>query len=312
MSDEIFEVVTHSVDVAALGQDYSDRVDGERILLGLARALEVGDEVRFVVLLLDGTPAFAGAGRCVQVSDQGPDAGASRFETLIDSLAFDERSAPVYDYIVAVRQLAYQQSEAAAAEEAGVEQSAAVGDSAVEVAMPASDPPEPSPWGAEATGIDRGSIPADAQRAVGAEDFAAEAHGDRPTPHDHDITDSTVITPSGAPTPVPTASAAAPQGAGDSSELPEPSEPEAWSVPAQPRAAMPPAYATIPPEPLKTGILTRPALAAHWAPAAPRPPHRSLRPTSFQSQPGPLAVPEVPPRPMLDRGQWIERAPAPH
>ena len=113
MSDEIFEVATHSVDVAALGQDYSDRVDGERILLGLPRGLEVGEEVRFVVLLLDGTPAFAGAGRCIQVSDQGHEAGQSRFETLIDSLAFDERSQPVYEYVVAVRQLAYQQGETA-------------------------------------------------------------------------------------------------------------------------------------------------------------------------------------------------------
>ena len=66
MSDEIFEVATHSVDVAALGQDYSDRVDGERILLALPRPLSIGDEVRFVVILLDGTPAFAGAGRCIR------------------------------------------------------------------------------------------------------------------------------------------------------------------------------------------------------------------------------------------------------
>ena len=278
MSDEIFEIPTHSVDVAALGQDYSDRVDGERILLGLPRALEIGDEVRFVVLLLDGTPAFAGAGRCIQVSDQGDDAGALRFETLIDSLAFDERSQPVYEYIVAVRQAAYQQGEAAA----GAEES-------VEVAVPE----EPSPWDAEATRIDRGSIPPEAHRS-------AEAHGELTTPHE--------ISSSSLPTPVPTASTT-PRPDGDG--LPEPEEPAALSVSAQSRRVTPPAYATIPPEPLQTGILTRPALAAHWAPAAPRPPQRSLRPSSFQSHQGPLAVPEVPPRPQLDRSQWIERASAP-
>jgi|GEM_PF-3082976 len=278
MSDEIFEVPTHSVDVAALGQDYSDRVDGERILLGLPRALEIGDDVRFVVLLLDGTPAFAGAGRCVQVSDQGDDAGALRFETLIDSLAFDERSQPVYEYIVAVRQIAFQQGEGAAEAEGEVD-----------VAVSPEQEPEQAPWDADATRIERGSVP------PGARDLAAEAQGDRTTPHQ--------ISPSSFPTPMPTASAAG---------LPDPEEPEALSVPAQPHGVTPPAYATIPPEPLKTGILTRPAIAAHWAPAAPRPPQRSLRPTGFQSTPGPLAVPEVPPRPQLDRSQWVERAPAPH
>lgn len=294
MSDEIFEVATHSVDVAALGQDYSDRVDGERILLGLPRALEIGDEVRFVVLLLDGTPAFAGAGRCIQVSDQGTDAGPLRFETLIDSLAFDERSAPVYDYIVAVRQLAYQQGEGAAESEPGVEVSADAGDSEVDVAVPASSPPEPSPWDAEATRIARGSIPPEAHPA---HDLAAEAHGDLTTPH--------AISPSNLPTPVPATSASR-------GELPEPSEPEALSGSAESRDGVAaPAYTTIQPEPLKTGILTRPALAAHWAPAAPRPPQRSLRPTGFQSRPGPLAVPAVPPRPELERSQWVERAPAP-
>jgi hypothetical protein len=277
MSEEIFEVPTHSVDVAALGQDYSDRVDGERILLGLPRALEVGDEVRFVVLLVDGTPAFAGAGRCVQVSDQGDEAGALRFETLIDSLAFDERSQPVYEYIVAVRQIAFQQGEGAAEAEGEVD-----------VSVSQDQDQEQAPWEAEATRIDRGSVP------PAARDLAAEAHGDRTTPHQ--------ISPSSLPTPVPTTSAA---------ELPDPEEPEPLSVPAQPHGVTPPAYATIPPEPLKTGILTRPAIAAHWAPAAPRPPQRSLRPTGFQSTPGPLAVPDVPPRPKLDRTQWVERAPTP-
>ena len=296
MSDEIFEVATHSVDVAALGQDYSDRVDGERILLALPRALEVSDEVRFVVLLLDGTPAFAGAGRCVQVSDQGEDAGASRFETLIDSLAFDERSAPVYEYVVAVRQAAYQQAEAAADEQSvEVDASATESASEVDVALPQ----DAAPWDdAEATRIDRGSIPPMEQEAPFARAGAADAHSELTAKH--------VVTPSSLPTPLPSAPPEAPPA-----DLAEPAEPAALSVPAHSQGVTPPAFATIPPEPLDTGILTRPALAAHWAPAAPRPPQRSLRPTGFQAHPGPLAVPEVPPRPELDRSQWIERAPAP-
>src|SRR6185312_9377421 len=163
MSDEIFEIATHSVDVAALGQEYSDRVDGERILLGLPRPLSIGDEVRFVVLLLDGTPAFAGAGRCIQVSDQGQDAGTSRYETLIDSLAFDERSAPVYEYIVQVRQLAYQQNG-----EQGEDQGVDIGRVSVDagdVDVAVSDSTE---WNndADATRVSRGSIPAEALRMM--------------------------------------------------------------------------------------------------------------------------------------------------
>jgi hypothetical protein len=306
MSDEIFEVATHSVDVAALGQDYSDRVDGERILLGLPRALEIGEEARFVVLLLDGTPAFAGAGRCIQVSDQGDEAGQSRFETLIDSLAFDERSQPVYEYIVAVRQLAYQQGEAA---ESGAEQAeeaaAADGDVAdVDVPMPSDVPAQQAQWDDDLTRVSRGSVMAEAARmqSYDLDGSTMEIAKDRVS----EIEGS--ASASNRPTPMPDAPVTARPA---EAALPEDEESSSLSVPAQAQGDLPPAYGTVPPEPLKTGILTRPALAAHWVPAAPRPPQRSLRPTGFQSKPGPLGVPAVPPRPALDRSQWVERAPAP-
>lgn len=307
MSDEIFEVATHSVDVAALGQDYSDRVDGERILLGMPRALEIGDEVRFVVLLLDGTPAFAGAGRCIQVSDQGHEAGQSRFETLIDALAFDERSAPVYEYIVAVRQLAYQQGEAA---DSGAEQEhldgSAAGDSEVDVALPVSvAPAEEAAWDPDLTRVERSNVMVEATRVPKYDLDGATMEISR------DRVNEIEASPSNRPTPVPEAPITARPDAAAAADLPAPEEPEALSVSAQSRGPALPTYATIPPEPLKTGILTRPALAAHWAPAAPRPPQRSLRPTGFQTHPGPLGVPTVPPRPALDRSQWVERAPAP-
>jgi hypothetical protein len=288
MSDEIFEVATGSVDVAALGQDYSDRVDGDRILLGLPRALQVGEEVRFVVLLLDGTPAFAGAGRAVEVSDQGRAAGKSRYETLVDSLAFDERSQPVYEYIVAVRQLAYQQQTEGAEQAGGMDVDV---DHAEGVSAEAE---EASGWDADATRVSSGSIPPEAQRVEKYDLDGATLEMQR----------QRSARASSQPTPVPEAQHTTAR------PLPEPEEPSAVELPAQSRVQLP-TYATIPPEPLKTGILTRKALAAHWAPAAPRPPQRSLRPTGFQSTPGPLAVPAVPPRPALDRSEWVERAPAP-
>lgn len=104
MSDGIFNVMTPFHDVAALGQGYMNRADGERLWVPLPVRTQAGQEVRFVIHLLDGTPAFAGSGRCIQMADQGPEVDPSiRFEALLDSLAFDERSQPVYDYIVAVR-----------------------------------------------------------------------------------------------------------------------------------------------------------------------------------------------------------------
>ena len=110
MSDDILSVVTAFSDVAALAQGFMNRADGERLLLPLADGCSAGSGVRFVVYLADGTPAFAGAGLCAQVSDQGPTVPpAQRYETLLDTLQFDERSRPVYDYIVAVRSAAYAQ-----------------------------------------------------------------------------------------------------------------------------------------------------------------------------------------------------------
>jgi hypothetical protein len=114
MSDEILTVPTAFADVVSLAQGYVNRADGERLLLPLPHAYPEGAGLRFVVLLADGTPAFAGAGLCSQVSDQGNAVDAAeRFETLLDTLQFDERSRPVYEYIVAVRNASYAQGEEA-------------------------------------------------------------------------------------------------------------------------------------------------------------------------------------------------------
>lgn len=126
MSNEIFSVTTPFPDVASLAQGYMNRADGERLLLALPIANRAGSGVRFVVYLEDGTPAFAGAGLCVQASDQGGTVPVEqRYETLLDTLQFDERSRPVYDYIVAVRNAAYAQQGAAEGESVDVETEAA-------------------------------------------------------------------------------------------------------------------------------------------------------------------------------------------
>jgi hypothetical protein len=258
--DDIFEVATTYADVAELGQGYVDRADGERMLLALPRSVPQGEGVRFIVHLADGTPAFAGAGRCVQVSDQGKAASSEeRYETLLDSLVFDERSQPVYEYIVAVRQISYANVEPNAV--AGTEDEA-VYESEESTAVPR---------------VDAASAPPESLAPVSEVEQLAESEASH----------GRVAEPETNPAP-----------------------PKA-AVAAHLESEPPPALQSVLPEPLPTGILTRAALAAHWVPAAARPPHRSMRPGNFDYPPGTLPVPDAPPRPELDQRLWVQRAEAP-
>jgi hypothetical protein len=266
MSDEIFEVATNFTDVAELGQGYVDRADGERILLALPRAAHEGEGVRFIVHLADGTPAFAGAGRCVQVSDQGTQAPASaRYETLLDSLAFDERSRPVYEYIVAVRQMAYAQPEEGAAE--------------VDEAVYDSEDTASASWAT----VSRPEVHAPPPDSV-SPTSELEVIGRTP---------------------------AAELGEGRLSDPGFHADPIATPRPEAPVELAPAILASVLPEPLPTGILTRPAIAAHWQPAAPRPARPSQRPHRFRYPGDTLPVPASPPRPDLDPSQWVRPAPSP-
>jgi hypothetical protein len=274
MSDEIFEVSTGFADVAELGQGYVDRADGERILLALPRATNEGEGVRFIILLADGTPAFAGAGRCAQVSDQGAQAEArERYETLLDSLAFDERSRPVYDYIVAVRQMAYADAESAGGA-AGGEEAVYETDASISNWPPAAEP-------------EQASRPPDSLAPTSEVETLEPLISEPPIQ---------VAGPATDPSPAPSIS-----------EPPPVNEPVARQAAQHDYAAL----ASVLPEPLPTGILTRPAIAAHWQPVAPRPPRPSSRPSRFRYPAGTLPMPAAPPHPDLDRSQWVQPAPAP-
>lgn len=121
MSDAL-NIMTPFGDVASLGQGYAQRADGEHLWLPMPQPLEPGTGVEFVIFLADGTPAFAGAGQCLQVSDLGEQADPQgRFETAFGALQFDERSQPVYDYIVALHAAAAEAQPEAAEGEAEVE-----------------------------------------------------------------------------------------------------------------------------------------------------------------------------------------------
>jgi hypothetical protein len=268
--------------------------------LPLAEALSLGEGVRFIVQLADGTPAFAGAGRCAQVSDQGAAAEATeRYETLLDSLAFDERSQPVYEYLVAVRQSVYAQSEPGAEVAEQVLPDDAGGDAGEELAeaaqaaadadeeadeptqfLAAAEPEEPAQDVAE---VEAASVDAGHEYEAAALDAEplAEAAGE-----DDGYAVPTSFVLSDAP-PSPVAAV--------------PSEAPAAEFTAAPAAI----------EPLPTGMLQRPAVAAPWQPAPARLPQASPRSGLFRYPSGELPVPAAPPRPAIDPGLRVSRAPGP-
>ncbi|HEX7476219.1 MAG TPA: hypothetical protein VF331_00290 [Polyangiales bacterium] len=339
MSDDVFTIATPFGDVAELGQGYVNRADGERILLPLPSEAAPGEGVRFIVQLADGTPAFAGAGRCVQASDQGSTVEpAERFETLLDNLAFDDRSRPVYDYIVAVRQAVYAaggpeaqaeadavaEVEAASAAEPGDDEATEFVDSmaaqASEVAgaevleaepeVPVAEPVAASlpPTSAPAQELlMEPSAPPDALAAEG--DFVASTEPEagaeleaaaepEPATYAHVASDAPEAHWE-EPAPAQAVAASEPAPAVVAASIPAP------SIPA-------PEYVVAAAEPLPTGMLKRPAIAGHWQPAPGRPPRPSRGTGLFRHAAGALPVPGAPPRPQLDPSQWVRPAPSPN
>jgi hypothetical protein len=311
MSDDVFAVRTTFQDVAELGQGYLERADGERMLLPLPLEVTAGEGVRFIVYLTDGTPAFAGAGRAVQVSDQGVDVAAEeRYETLIDGLVFDERSKPVYDYIVAVRQMAYADLGAAA------EAEAAHGEEAV---LESEEPTMHAESGSPASAAD--SVPS------GRSDPRETANDTLSfAPPEHEPVAEIEAEPEYEPAPSPFAPQ--PSAASQSFADVTPSGQHAAAAPrAQADSGIPPAL-DFPDEadaadagtqiasgrsimPLPTGILRRPAIAVGWQPIAPKRPQPSAGSGMFRYAAGALPIPKRPPRPDLPPDQRVQPAAAP-
>lgn len=341
MSEDILSVATPFPDVATLAQGYINRVDGERLLVPLEVACGEGEGVRFVIYLGDGTAAFAGAGRCVQVSDQGsnvpPDA---RYETLIDSLELDERSRPVYDYIVAVRAAAYGQTEAAEDGAAEVDAGEVEGAEVEAAEVEAAEVEAAEVYAGEATldvdsevEADSAPLEVDLEPAVTASE-PAQPVGEQEAYEDNGFGYEPAVTASAEPEvdPFEEAPGELREAEGYAAEPLASERPAPESVPADSAVAEPaplppsvrpgaiptaaldsfrPEAASFIPPPLPTGILQRPALALHWQPAPPRRPTPLPQTGLFRySGPG-LPKPAGAPRPDLHPSQLVQRAPRP-
>jgi len=97
-------VKTLFTDISDLARGFIERVAEDQLILAAASTVVVGEWTQFIVLLGDGTPAFAGVGRCVEVADRGEDAlPESRYDLLLDSLRFEEDSQAVFNHLLLVR-----------------------------------------------------------------------------------------------------------------------------------------------------------------------------------------------------------------
>jgi hypothetical protein len=172
MSD-VLTVQTPFGDIADLAQGYIGRVNARQIVVAVSEAAEPGQVVRFQVLLADGTLAFWGDGHCAQVNDLGDDADPNgRFELLLHSLEFpDERSLPVFEYMVSLSESATPNEELTASEESGFTPAEAgtdeVGTGDLEaLSVPPMEDVTPSVPPVEAAAFDAAPIEDDLPRAL--------------------------------------------------------------------------------------------------------------------------------------------------
>ncbi len=98
---QVVTVHTEFTDLNQMAQGLVGRVNETHVILPDPNGVPVGDWVQFAVTLYDGTPGFAGVGRCVTVVDNGEDRlSHQRFDVVIDSLQFDSRGQQIFEHIL--------------------------------------------------------------------------------------------------------------------------------------------------------------------------------------------------------------------
>lgn len=114
---QVVTVQTDFADLNQMTQGLMERVHETHVILTGPDDINEGEWVQFAVNLHDGTPGFAGVGRCVRSVDNGEARMAhQRFDLVLDSLQFDQHGQDVYQYILMSRQAAL--GDGPAAEEA--------------------------------------------------------------------------------------------------------------------------------------------------------------------------------------------------
>jgi hypothetical protein len=100
---QVVTVHTDFTDLNQMTQGLVGRVNDSHVILPAKDPVEVGEWVQFAVTLYDGSPAFAGVGRCVTFVDNGEERlPHQRFDVVFDSLRFDSRAEQIYQHILSL------------------------------------------------------------------------------------------------------------------------------------------------------------------------------------------------------------------
>jgi len=98
---QVVTVHTDFTDLNQMAQGLVGRVDPLKVILPGPESVDIGEWVQFAITLQDGTPGFAGVGRCVTAVDNGEERSShQRFDVVIDSLQFDSRGQQVFEHIL--------------------------------------------------------------------------------------------------------------------------------------------------------------------------------------------------------------------
>ena len=285
MSD-VLTVQTPFGDIAELAQGFIGRASAQQLIVNVAQPVAPGEQVRFQVLLADGTLAFWGDGQCAQIQDHGDAVEAhERFELSLHTLSFpDERSQPVYEYMVSLSESATPSEELTASDEGGfaVEEASTgeVGTDELEALDAPLDEIEAAAFEA----------PLEELEAVAG---AAEDEVASPGAAEDEVA-SPVYEDDAPPTPAAQYQAASSQPPASVGH--DDPEPRAISN----RPGPPPG-----------GVLTRLSSGNNWAPVRPEKVPPMPRSGLFAYAFGPLPVPTKPPRPDLDPSLRVKLAPRP-
>jgi hypothetical protein len=83
---QVVTVHTDFTDLNQMAQGLVGRVDPVKVILPGPDPVDAGEWVEFAITLQDGTPGFAGVGRCVTAVDNGEERSYhQRFDVVIDS-----------------------------------------------------------------------------------------------------------------------------------------------------------------------------------------------------------------------------------
>jgi hypothetical protein len=108
---QVVTVRTDFADLNQMAQGLVGRVNETHVILPAGAPVDVGEWAQFAVTLHDGTPGFAGMGRCVTFVDNGDERQShQRFDVVFDSLQFDPRGHQIYAHILALSGYGFEQA----------------------------------------------------------------------------------------------------------------------------------------------------------------------------------------------------------